>query len=370
MTSLARRPGWRRAAVRAALRTVLIACVLSLFLPAGTSRILPPAVERSDPSTPAASEAPPLQLGIALDVDAEGWWPPEWSGVWVAGGGTLSEIDTGQWWLPPDRGRAWTRPRPGSLVGRGNGRRVRINALVRSTRQQHGPAARLDIGFVDAVINASGTGSHASRMPRRWRICCTRIDLDTGAASLAGSGSARAASARDVRRVPRRGVAESHASGDRPGRPANGREGDAARGHGIDRVRWLPGMGGNGRGHGLHQCSRRDELRERTRAGSRLGGLGGGPTLGALGDGFDVAFDLSAGSGSTGDGDARRRRQRRDRGRPARPSVHHARDDLGLGRPRVDRIPRRWPRASGSIAGPGDAPCRAGVPVVSPRSGS
>ncbi len=74
---------------------MLIACVLSIFLPAGISRMTPGAVERSRPRTQAAPEVPPLlELRIGLDVAAEGWVVlPEWSGVWVAGGGTLSEID-------------------------------------------------------------------------------------------------------------------------------------------------------------------------------------------------------------------------------------------------------------------------------------
>ena len=57
--------------------------------------MLPTAVESSDPSAAAASEARPLlELRIGLDVDADGWVVlPEWFGVWVAGAGTLSEID-------------------------------------------------------------------------------------------------------------------------------------------------------------------------------------------------------------------------------------------------------------------------------------
>jgi hypothetical protein len=187
MTSVARRPEWRRAAVRAALRTVLMACVLALFLPAGTSRMPPAAVERSGPRTPAVFEAPPLlELRIGLDVDADGWVVlPEWSGVWVAGGGTLSEIDqergevrrtgTGRWDYDSVQ---LARYGEGTILLASGSTLWALDAgsggVVRRNDPEH-------VGSVDAVINTrSGTWVAASEHDGG---VLARIDLDTGAAS-------------------------------------------------------------------------------------------------------------------------------------------------------------------------------------------
>jgi hypothetical protein len=187
MTPKARRPEWRRATVPADLRTMLIACLLSLFLPACTSTLPPRAVERSGSPNPAASEAPPpLELRIGLDVDADGWVVlPEWFGVWVAGGGTLSEIDqdsgevrrtgTGRWDYDHVQ---LARYGEGTILLATGSTLWSLNAssgvVVQRNDLEH-------LGSLDAVINTrSGTWVAASEHDGG---VLARIDLDTGAAS-------------------------------------------------------------------------------------------------------------------------------------------------------------------------------------------
>ncbi len=277
-----------------------------------SAALLPP--PGPTPSAHAGISSPPIRdLRIGLDVDAGGWVVlPEWFGVWVAGGGTLSEIDqdsgevrltgTGRWDYDFVQ---LARYGEGTILLASGSTLWSLDAssggVVRRNDLEH-------VGSVDAVINTrSGTWVAASE-PDGGVLA--RIDLDTGAASRRvriGHGRHQLVTSAGYLVV---GSQDPDAPGDRPDRPADGGEAGAAPRHGIDRVRGLPSVGNHGRPRSLHRRPRRDQLRRRPRARSRLGGLGRGQTVGALGDGFDVDVDLSARPRSTGDGDARRRGER------------------------------------------------------------
>ena len=181
----------RRAVARAVIRTVLIVMGISVFLPAGTARmprsaaLLPP--PGPTPSAHAGISSPPIRdLRIGLDVDAGGWVVlPEWFGVWVAGGGTLSEIDqdsgevrltgTGRWDYDFVQ---LARYGEGTILLASGSTLWSLDAssggVVRRNDLEH-------VGSVDAVINTrSGTWVAASE-PDGGVLA--RIDLDTGAAS-------------------------------------------------------------------------------------------------------------------------------------------------------------------------------------------
>ena len=126
------------------------------------------------------------ELRISLDVDAEGWVVlPEWFGVWVAGGGTLSEIDqdsgevrrtgTGRWDYDSVQ---LARYGEGTIL-------LASGSTLWSLDASSGDVVRRNdlghVGSVDAVINTrSGTWVAASEHDGG---VLARIDLDTGAAS-------------------------------------------------------------------------------------------------------------------------------------------------------------------------------------------
>ena len=182
--------GLRRAVARAGVRVVLVAMAASMFFPAGVSRmprstaLLRPG---PTPSAHARFPSPPIRdLKIGLDVGADGWVVlPEWFGVWVAGGGTLSEIDqdsgevrltgTGQWDYDFVQ---LARYGEGTILLASGSTLWSLDAssggVIRRNDLEH-------VGSLDAVINTrSGTWVAASEHDGG---VLARIDLDTGAAS-------------------------------------------------------------------------------------------------------------------------------------------------------------------------------------------
>ena len=149
--------------------------------------MLPPAVERGRLPTPAASEAPPLlELRIGLDVDAEGWVVlPEWSGVWVAGGGTLSEIDQDTGEVRRTGEGAWDYDHVQlARYGEGTILLASGSTLWALDASSGGVVQRTDlehVGFVDAVIT-TGSGTWVAASGYDGGVLA-RIDIDTGAAS-------------------------------------------------------------------------------------------------------------------------------------------------------------------------------------------
>jgi hypothetical protein len=75
------------------LRVLLVVAVVAIAGVVGgrSAPVVPPAGEAASPSRPAAR---PRTLAVGLDVDVDGWVVlPDWSNVWVAGAGTLFELD-------------------------------------------------------------------------------------------------------------------------------------------------------------------------------------------------------------------------------------------------------------------------------------
>lgn len=177
----------RRAILRAGIRATLIAVCLSLFLPGGASRVTRSTRELGrQPTASPRSDSPARELRIGLDTTAGGWVVlPEWSGVWVAGAGTVSEIDqiggdvrqTGRGAWDYDYVRL-------ARYGEGTILLASGTTLWALDASSGGVVGRLDlghVGYVDAVLQTrSGTWVAASA---RDGGVLARIDLDTGEAS-------------------------------------------------------------------------------------------------------------------------------------------------------------------------------------------
>ena len=181
----------RRAVARAGVRAVLIAMAASMFFPAGMSR-MPRSTALLRPPGPTSSahaeisSRPIRDLRIGLDVDADGWVVlPESFGVWVAGGGALSEIDqdsgevrltgTGRW----DYDFVQL-----ARYGEGTILLASGTTLWSLDASSGGVVQRNDlehVGYLDAVIN-TGSGTWVAASEHDGGVLA-RIDLDTGAAS-------------------------------------------------------------------------------------------------------------------------------------------------------------------------------------------
>jgi WD40 repeat protein len=156
----------RQARWRATLRAVLIITVISLFLLACTAKVPRP----TGTLDPTMSRSPqPFQeiLRIGLDVTAGGWVVlPEWSGVWVAGGGTLSEIEDSGRVRITGRGRWDYDYVQMARYGEGSILLASGTTLWTLDANSGGVIDRLDlgdVGYVDAVLSTrSGTWIAAS----------------------------------------------------------------------------------------------------------------------------------------------------------------------------------------------------------------
>jgi hypothetical protein len=166
---------------------VLIASWVFLFLPAGASRIPRSSPVQSHPSTSPARDAPPAapELRIGLDTIAGGWVVlPEWSGVWVAGSGTLSEVDQDTGAVRQTGQGAWDHDYVRlARYGEGTILLASGSTLWSLNASSGGVIRRLDlghVGYLDAVLQTrSGTWVTASTEDGG---VLARIDLDTGEA--------------------------------------------------------------------------------------------------------------------------------------------------------------------------------------------
>ena len=171
----------------AAVRAALVIGVITLVLVACSSDA-PRATAHLDPPTSASpSSQPPPVLRIGLDVTARGWVVlPEWSGAWVAGGRTLSEIE--------DSGRVRITGRGPwdydyvqmARYGEGSIFVASGTTLWTIDASSGGVIDRLDLGhlgYIDAVLHTpSGTWVAASG---NGGGVLARLDEGTGEALLA-----------------------------------------------------------------------------------------------------------------------------------------------------------------------------------------
>lgn len=184
MTDGAARRETRRAIWRAGVRAVLIASWVFVFLPAGASRIPRPTPQLSRPDTSPARDVPPAtELRIGLDTIAGGWVVlPDSFGIWVAGAGTLSEVDQDTGEVRQTGRGTWdydyvqlARYGEGTIF-LASGRTLWEIAARSGTVLQRLDLDRL--GYVDAVLSTpSGTWVTASTAHAG---VLAKIDLDTG----------------------------------------------------------------------------------------------------------------------------------------------------------------------------------------------